>query len=122
MFDASPIAPATCGDVIGPHSIASPCSVAHLSTDAPRSTRTHGIDTGRALLAGLLFAACRRPALLLFAMFSDHFITLSHCVVFARAPYVWDGPAPEGRPFRSEERRVGKECFSTCRSRWSPYP
>src|SRR3546814_18226719 len=26
---------------------------------------------------------------------------------------VWD---------RSEERRVGQECVSTCRSRWSPYP
>src|SRR3546814_18965916 len=25
----------------------------------------------------------------------------------------------DGRP-RSEERRVGKECVSTCRSRWSP--
>src|SRR3546814_9931182 len=24
-------------------------------------------------------------------------------------------------PERSEERRVGKECVSTCRSRWSPY-
>src|SRR3546814_3890167 len=24
-------------------------------------------------------------------------------------------------PRRSEERRVGKECVSTCRSRWSPY-
>src|SRR3546814_9010794 len=23
--------------------------------------------------------------------------------------------------FRSEERRVGKECVSPCRSRWSPY-
>src|SRR3546814_12845934 len=33
---------------------------------------------------------------------------------------------PEGKPTligedRSEERRVGKECVSTCRSRWSPY-
>src|SRR3546814_5488877 len=37
---------------------------------------------------------------------------------------------PEGDPLRdllfihdsrSEERRVGKECVSTCRSRWSPY-
>src|SRR3546814_14212521 len=30
----------------------------------------------------------------------------------------------EGRqhpPLRSEERRVGKECVSTCRSRWTPY-
>src|SRR3546814_12125695 len=26
-----------------------------------------------------------------------------------------------GQRFRSEERRVGKECVSTCRSRWSPY-
>src|SRR3546814_2344200 len=25
-----------------------------------------------------------------------------------------------GRQYRSEERRVGKECVSTCRSRWSP--
>src|SRR3546814_12471532 len=29
-----------------------------------------------------------------------------------------DGPH---RGERSEERRVGKECVSTCRSRWSPY-
>src|SRR3546814_15764557 len=28
---------------------------------------------------------------------------------------------PEGYIERSEERRVGKECVSTCRSRWSPY-
>ena len=26
-----------------------------------------------------------------------------------------------GAKARSEERRVGKECVSTCRSRWSPY-
>src|SRR3546814_12290616 len=30
---------------------------------------------------------------------------------------------PRGRAAaRSEERRVGKECVRTCRSRWSPYP
>src|SRR3546814_4003896 len=30
--------------------------------------------------------------------------------------------APRGHVRRrSEERRVGKECVSTCRSRWSPY-
>src|SRR3546814_19336003 len=27
----------------------------------------------------------------------------------------------EASDTRSEERRVGKECVSTCRSRWSPY-
>src|SRR3546814_12468606 len=29
--------------------------------------------------------------------------------------------APPWPIMRSEERRVGKECVSTCRSRWSPY-
>src|SRR3546814_13468043 len=36
-----------------------------------------------------------------------------------------DSPAIRDRrrmiQHRSEERRVGKECVSTCRSRWSPY-
>ena len=31
----------------------------------------------------------------------------------------WDGFAESTK--RSEERRVGKECYSPCRSRWSPY-
>ena len=29
--------------------------------------------------------------------------------------------AARNNGIRSEERRVGKECVSTCRSRWSPY-
>src|SRR3546814_8088128 len=32
-----------------------------------------------------------------------------------------NGRAGCDRVARSEERRVGKECVSTCRSRWSPY-
>src|SRR3546814_4500324 len=32
----------------------------------------------------------------------------------------WLGPGVVAL-YRSEERRVGKECVSTCRSRWSPY-
>src|SRR5216117_4579779 len=31
------------------------------------------------------------------------------------------GATPARRAGRSEERRVGKECPSLCRSRWSPY-
>src|SRR3546814_3446473 len=38
--------------------------------------------------------------------------------VLRRDEVVLHGRAPLGR--RSEERRVGKECVSTCRSRWSP--
>src|SRR3546814_9362509 len=33
----------------------------------------------------------------------------------------WPGAPYECSSPRSEERRVGKECVSTCRSRWSPY-
>src|SRR3546814_13241276 len=33
----------------------------------------------------------------------------------------WKQSRPRPHPVRSEERRVGKECVSTCRSRWSPY-
>src|SRR3546814_16105198 len=32
-----------------------------------------------------------------------------------------DGDPAAPHVIRSEERRVGKECVSTCRSRWSPY-
>src|SRR3546814_5473848 len=32
-----------------------------------------------------------------------------------------DVPSALPEKARSEERRVGKECVSTCRSRWSPY-
>src|SRR3546814_14436743 len=35
-----------------------------------------------------------------------------------KAGQPWGG---RGDCIRSEERRVGKECVSTCRSRWSPY-
>src|SRR3546814_14987498 len=36
-----------------------------------------------------------------------------------RSPRRWECRSRCAR--RSEERRVGKECVSTCRSRWSPY-
>src|SRR3546814_4768351 len=39
-----------------------------------------------------------------------------------RVETIEEGPIPEpSESSRSEERRVGKECDSTCRSRWSPY-
>src|SRR3546814_10944047 len=52
--------------------------------------------------------------LLLLASIGPVFFTVS-----AQAPLMqrWFAADP-----RSAERRVGKECVSTCRSRWSPYP
>src|SRR3546814_4208293 len=38
-----------------------------------------------------------------------------------RIPAESAGRQRQGNLHRSEERRVGKECVSTCRSRWSPY-
>src|SRR3546814_18939920 len=39
----------------------------------------------------------------------------------ALAVHGGDLTQPRSLVTRSEERRVGKECVSTCRSRWSPY-
>src|SRR3546814_13410347 len=38
----------------------------------------------------------------------------------AQVGVAWDAPLGLGDA-RSEERRVGKECVGTCRSRWSPF-
>src|SRR3546814_20468131 len=43
---------------------------------------------------------------------------------YSEVPGYWEAMVQaygEDRAKRSEERRVGKECVSTCRSRWSPY-
>src|SRR3546814_5612222 len=42
-----------------------------------------------------------------------------HILIAAHIPR--SGAAVADGFYRSEERRVGKECVSTCRSRWSPY-
>src|SRR3546814_17968827 len=49
--------------------------------------------------------------------------TLHHFVVLTEVSerYLKIMDPADGRVHRSEERRVGKECVSTCRSRWSPY-
>src|SRR3546814_12371701 len=46
-----------------------------------------------------------------------------HIIVTSGRSAVDASTLPVGCPFvakRSDERRVGKECVSTCRSRWSP--
>src|SRR3546814_14251384 len=43
---------------------------------------------------------------------------------FARVPIAWNeatGTLTIGARERTEERRVGKECVSRCRSRWAPW-
>src|SRR3546814_14406453 len=69
---------------------------------------------------------------------SDLHPALHHCSNRGRGAHPWTRPGPRPPPaeqdgamngtpmtatriVRSDERRVGKECVSTCRSRWSPY-
>src|SRR3546814_16698329 len=43
-----------------------------------------------------------------------------HLYGLANAPVIVGKCDEKGQWLRSEERRVGKECVSTCSSRWSP--
>src|SRR3546814_12876712 len=63
-----------------------------------------------------------------FGVTRDELVQVVREVVGARADAVENDPVSAAGQFayihgtrRSEERRVGKECVSTCRSRWSPY-
>src|SRR3546814_19459147 len=47
--------------------------------------------------------------------------SLSNLMSAALAGLMLSFTAPLAAPARSEERRVGTECVSTCRSWWSPY-
>src|SRR3546814_5124755 len=47
-------------------------------------------------------------------------LTVGSVMLLSVLVYAIGQPGAE-RNHRSEERRVGNECVSTCRSRWSPY-
>src|SRR3546814_21090574 len=72
-------------------------------------------------------AALEKPVLVAVALIVGGFAILvfKRLVKHPRFHSVEELPWPTavkiGIVQRSEERRVGKECVSTCRSRWSPY-
>src|SRR3546814_14246689 len=91
---------------------------------------------GRAALDLLLSGRSVKPAEALKLKIVDEVVPAAELIPHAKAWLAtnpdpvkpWDKKGfalPESRgllnPERSEERRVGKECVSTCRSRWSPY-
>src|SRR3546814_9464988 len=89
------------------------------------SRRRH---TRCALVTGV--QTCALPISLVNGCTHDDFLQKSHpgAVVVPAALAIADERGCSGREFltamvlgRSEERRVGKECVSTCKSRWSPY-
>src|SRR3546814_16468333 len=73
--------------------------------DVPgRRIATHQIFIGLADSDGATYISGAVP---------DDLGIMTHIAPSARGDEFWQG--------RSEERRVGKECVSTCRSRWSAY-
>src|SRR3546814_15607069 len=63
-----------------------------------------------------------RPEIPIVPLAGDVKDTRRMAQVFAKhqPQVVFHAAANKHVPLRSEERRVGKECVSTCRSRWSP--
>src|SRR3546814_15447764 len=79
----------------------------------------HGRQAVIAIVEELVEPRIRADALMKIAFRTDRKIFLE----FAGEQHLAAAPAlmPEIVGSRSEERRVGKECVSTCRSRWLPY-
>src|SRR3546814_6679140 len=71
----------------------------------------------RAVLAGEVNAALKAGGNLVIPAFA---VERTQELLADLARLIADGGIAKV-PIRSEERRVGKECVSTCRSRWSPY-
>src|SRR3546814_15656612 len=111
----------------------------------PRSTRTYTLFPYTTLfrsrtaagwingLIGVMIFSGSLPATRVAVMqFDPVFLTVARAAIAGALALCLLLAAKEKRPAhrdvaslvvvaRSEERRVGKECVSTCRSRWSPY-
>src|SRR3546814_15959291 len=72
-------------------------------------------DEGRRHATRIFFVACVEAMLVRLVFFDLHALTLPSCQILSAE---WAMP----QLIRSDERRVGKECVSTCRFRWLPTP
>src|SRR3546814_11067087 len=61
------------------------------------------------------------PFTIHYQVLRDIVVTLIYGVGLGLHVFHWVQWQNRSKVKRSEERRVGKECVSTCRSRWSPY-
>ena len=73
-------------------------------------------DVARAFQPGTIVALCHSVGHLWQTRQLDPVVTLQAFLL-----QVLHGNTACSHVPRSEERRVGKECVSLCRSRWSPY-
>src|SRR3546814_17096637 len=94
------------------------------SSDVCSSDLTANLDPRHQLdITALLRAEAERGAAVLVSL---HVLELARRASDRLILMLDGGVLAAGEPAevlseRSEERRVGKECVSTCRSRWSPY-
>src|SRR3546814_20964179 len=88
-----------------------------------KPSRVRRYDPGRGSIAAaddLIDRSTKQQPLLLFQRNRPRLIAVAQCFGTRRRYEQLDLIRP-GIPCRSEERRVGKECVSTCRYRWTPY-
>src|SRR3546814_20346733 len=88
------------------------------SSDLPSPGAAEGVETGRAAPKalssqgeGTVRTTNAHPERRRKPKWCENLLSFGVCGFESRRPH----------QLRSEERRVGKECVSTCRSRWSPY-
>src|SRR3546814_16577399 len=90
-----------------------------ISTGANQMTQTFPATSATATPTPSAIIA--QPEVILMLDIETLAASSERAVVSQAALIGYDLETDEMIPFRSEERRVGKECVSTCRSRWSPY-
>src|SRR3546814_15035607 len=93
-----------------------------LSISAQTAPQRH--DDGTVLSGNYMMRLGQGTQLLLYAVHSDSDIAVVGGTSVIGKGNIFGGrliQALGSREGRSEERRVGKECVSPCRSRWSPY-
>src|SRR3546814_14211442 len=83
---------------------------------APARARSCRFENGAEELAGALFLR-RIEEIVGAALFADPTAVEEADAV---GEFLGEAHLVGDHPHRSEERRVGKECVCTCRSRWSP--
>src|SRR3546814_15948004 len=79
------------------------------------------LEFGRGMIEPIPFAIVLRVTQPEVGAEIDHFQVRGQLADEILAEPMGEG-AKDDIDARSEERRVGKECVSTCRSRWSPLP
>src|SRR3546814_15515696 len=87
----------------------------------PQHPSTHGVLRLELITNGEIVHECIPHIGYLHRCFEKHVEALTYPQIIPYTDRMGYLASMNNNHIRSEERRVGKECVSTCRSRWSPY-